>query len=280
MIGDAYIAGPAFAGSPVIIQTLGQFDGAIVSLTWNGVEFIDHYDHGRELQTSVHYGPIEEDEAGTQAGGQSQLLAFVQRRNVVITSIRPALYYGGGPSPDTVISKRVQVGWDKLKSVIDYQTSVKVTSLHAQMQVEAPTAYMPAGFDEFFSYRNGKLRAIPRPNLCCAYSAYPLIIANPTQNVAMGIIAAKRPSIYSVGFFNGVSKWSVTYARGLTRPGVYKYDVKIAIGRFAIVEGAMHRIEQKLGIGAATRSAPVTGRPGQSAASRGASAGSRSAHHR
>ena len=87
MIGDAYIAGPAFAGSPVIIQTLGQFDGAIVSLTWNGVEFIDHYDHGRELQTSVHYGPIEEDEAGTQAGGQSQLLAFVQRRNVVITSI-------------------------------------------------------------------------------------------------------------------------------------------------------------------------------------------------
>jgi hypothetical protein len=274
MIGDAYIAGPAYAGSPVTIETLGEFAGAIVSLTWKGVEFIDHYDHGRELQTSVHYGPIiEEDEAGTQAGAQSQLLAFVHKRNVVITRIRPALYYGGGPSPDTVVAKRVQVGWDGFKNVIDYQTSVKVTSLHAQIQVEAPTGYMPAGFDKFFSYLDGQLRVIPAPNLCCAYSARPLIIANTAQNVAMGIVAAKRPSIYSVGFFNGVSKWSVTYARGQTRPGVYSYDVKIAVGRFSMVEATMRRLEHKLGVGAASRPATMTGR----AAGRGASAASGSA---
>ena len=277
MIGDAYISGPAYMGSPAIIQTLGQFAGAIVSLTWKGIEFIDHFDHGRELQTSVHYGPIEEDEAGTQAGSQSQLLAFVHKRNVVITRTRPALYYGGGPSPDTTIWKRVQVGWGGFKNVIDYRTSVTVTSLHPQMAVEAPTAYMPGGFNEFFSFVHGKLRVIPAPHLCCSYSAFPLIIMNPTQRVAMGVVAAKRPTIYSVGLFNGVSKWGVTYMRGRTPPGVYSYDTKIVIGRFSFVEATMHRLELKLGVGVGTRSAAVTGRAGQPAARHGASAATRSA---
>jgi hypothetical protein len=250
MIGDAYIIGPGFAGAPAIIQTFNQYAGAIGALFWHGIDFIDHYDHGRELQTSVHYGAIEEDEAGTRAGSQSQLLAFVHKRNVVITKIRPALYYGGGPSPDTIISKRVQVGWGGFRNVIDYQTSVKVTALHSQIAVEAPTAYMPGGFDQFYSFALGKLRAIPTPNLCCAYSKLPLLFVNPANNVAMGVVAATRPTFYSVGSFGGVSKWSVTYVRGRTKPGVYSYDVKIALGPTGLVEKTMNKLEQQLGLGA------------------------------
>ena len=52
--GDATIrakAGP----SDIVITTTNRVAGAIHSLTWNGKEFVDSADHGRQIQSASNF---------------------------------------------------------------------------------------------------------------------------------------------------------------------------------------------------------------------------------
>ena len=49
--GDAVIRSP-FGNSEIVITTTTRLAGAIHSVTWNGREFIDSADHGRQLQSA------------------------------------------------------------------------------------------------------------------------------------------------------------------------------------------------------------------------------------
>ena len=50
--GDAVIRAPA-GNSEIVITTTSRLAGAIHSLRWNGKEFIDSFDHGRQLQSAA-----------------------------------------------------------------------------------------------------------------------------------------------------------------------------------------------------------------------------------
>ena len=50
--GHAVIRAPAH-GSEIVITTTPRLAGAIHSLTWNGKEFIDSFDHGRQMQSAA-----------------------------------------------------------------------------------------------------------------------------------------------------------------------------------------------------------------------------------
>ena len=52
--GDAVIRAPA-GPSEIVITTTSRVAGAIHSLTWNGREFIDSADHGRQLQSAANF---------------------------------------------------------------------------------------------------------------------------------------------------------------------------------------------------------------------------------
>ena len=52
--GDANISNWV-DGDVLSITTSTMFGGAVMSLIWRGVEFIDTFDHGRELQYAAHY---------------------------------------------------------------------------------------------------------------------------------------------------------------------------------------------------------------------------------
>ena len=41
--------------SEIVITTRPRVAGAIHSLTWNGKEFIDSFDHGRQLQSAANF---------------------------------------------------------------------------------------------------------------------------------------------------------------------------------------------------------------------------------
>ncbi len=47
--GDAELTG-VVGGKPLVIRTTSRLAGAIDSVKWDGVEFIDSHDHGRQLQ--------------------------------------------------------------------------------------------------------------------------------------------------------------------------------------------------------------------------------------
>lgn len=69
--GDAVIRAPA-GNSEIVITTTSRLAGAIHSLRWNGKEFIDSFDHGRQLQSAANFdlGGELRDEAfnPTEAG--------------------------------------------------------------------------------------------------------------------------------------------------------------------------------------------------------------------
>src|SRR5258708_5824181 len=52
--GDATIRAKAGA-SEIVITTTARTAGAIHSLTWNGVEFVDSFDHGRQIQSASNF---------------------------------------------------------------------------------------------------------------------------------------------------------------------------------------------------------------------------------
>jgi hypothetical protein len=143
MYGDIYIQGQPYAGSPVIISTCCHRGTAIGSLMWRGIQFVDTFDNGRYLQTSVHFGGTEEDEAGQAGNGPAGTRVIYAKRinaRTLATTVRPELQNGSGLSPDVLTSKRVMIGWGGFRNVIDYQMTVKLTAFHQSMFVEVPSA--------------------------------------------------------------------------------------------------------------------------------------------
>src|SRR5579872_3822919 len=77
--GASGIRGRAGA-SDIVITTTERLAGAIHSLTWNGKEFIDSFDHGRQLQSAANFDcdgaffpeTFNPTEAGSRADGTGQ----------------------------------------------------------------------------------------------------------------------------------------------------------------------------------------------------------------
>src|SRR5690348_6028806 len=57
-----------FGNSDIVIGASKRFAGAINSLTWNGREFINSYDHARELQSAVQLNGAGECLNPSEAG--------------------------------------------------------------------------------------------------------------------------------------------------------------------------------------------------------------------
>ena len=92
--GDAAIRAKA-GTSEIVIRTTSRLAGAIDSLTWNGKEFIDSADHGRQLQSASNFdvgtrftpetfNPTEAGSRGDGAGptSTSKLLSLQHRREL------------------------------------------------------------------------------------------------------------------------------------------------------------------------------------------------------
>lgn len=104
--GDGEIRSDDLA-SPLVIKTSTNMAGAIESLTWNGKEFINKSDHGREMQSSAFLAILNEselrpcynpNEAGSRYDGaptrpsSSRLLSFSAQGNTLSSSSYPAYW--------------------------------------------------------------------------------------------------------------------------------------------------------------------------------------------
>lgn len=98
--GDATISNQA-GPSNITITTTKRLAGAIHSLTWNGAEFIDSYDHGRQLQSATSfnnwgecYNPTEAGCAQDDTGETSTSLLMYQfaEGNYMETQTLPAFW--------------------------------------------------------------------------------------------------------------------------------------------------------------------------------------------
>jgi len=178
--GDSVIRAKA-GESAIVIKTTSRLAGAIDSLTWNGMEFIDSFDHGRQLQSALsfdagsqdafwaeRFNPTEAGSRGDHTGNTStsRLIRLIAADNHLETQVQMAFWLPPGEKSfgrpalnqtalsNHQLSKQVHIGWKHLPHAIRYETTYHIADNepHRYAQFEALTGYMPEHFNQFLTW--------------------------------------------------------------------------------------------------------------------------------
>lgn len=270
--GDAVIRRSAGV-SEIVITTTSRLAGAIHSLTWNGQEFINSTDHGRQLQSASNFdagGPFIPEvfnptEAGSMSDGAGQssssrlwsLHAEGNRLNTVSQMafwLRPGEKSLGNPARNrTVLSnhwlrKDVEIGLPGRPHVIRYDVNFIVPEgeQHTYGQFEAVTGYMPQVFTQFWRFDQEKDALMPL-DAGPGEQADPVVLSTNSGSHAMGVFSPAQPShgFEQVGYGRfafpdaNVTKWNcvfrVRHPDGIPT-GAYAFRCYVIVGTKAIVE--------------------------------------------
>ncbi len=264
--GDAVIrakAGP----SDIVITTTSRLAGAIHSLTWNGKEFINSTDHGRQLQCAAafdwdrgfnaeSYNPTEAGSRDDGAGDKSssKLLSLHAEGEELRTTIQMAFWLtpgeksGNDPArndralSDCVVAKCVHIGRRGLAHAIEFDTTFTIPrgERHTSVHFEAPTGYMPAEFGRFWKYDADKAD-LEKLDDHAGEQDRPVVLSTADGAYAMGVYSPDQPSpgFERVGYgrfrfkAEKVNKWNCVFRvrdpKGIAA-GDYHFRTFVAVG--------------------------------------------------
>jgi hypothetical protein len=250
--GDAVIRAPA-GGSEIVITTTSRVAGAIDSLTWDGREFIDSHDHGRQMQSASNldhdgsffnecFNPTEAGSLHDAAGPTSTsrlLWISASGSNLATVSqmafwLRPGETSGGHPAVNTtalsnhLLQKQVRIGLPGLPHVIRHAVTFTLPAdeRHTQATFETLTAYMPADFRSFHGLRqDGQLVPLPDGQ---GEQSLPVVASTADGRHAMGAWSPDRsqttgrPVSYGRFWFEQerVAKWNCVIRERSAADGV------------------------------------------------------------
>jgi hypothetical protein len=280
--GDAVIRA-AFDGSEIVITTTSRLAGAVHSLTWNGKEFIDSVDHGRQLQSACSFdcgraGPFHaECYNPTEAGGRidgagpkstSRLLEIRAEGAELSTKIQMAFWVPPGEKTegkpalndkllsDHVIAKRVRIGVGGRANVIAYDVTFTVPASedkrHTLAQFESLTGYMPTEFSRFLRHDAAAGRLVPLGD-GPGEQRDPVVLSTENGSHAMGILSPDTDRKPGFGRFRfapqRVVKWNCVF-RVRDKAGVpagdYSYRHYVIVGTLADVEATMTSLRSEI----------------------------------
>jgi hypothetical protein len=206
--------------SPLVITVTPRVAGAIHSLVWDGKEFVDSTDHGRQIQSASNFDcgakfvpeVFNPTEAGSLADGAgptstSKLIESSARDNELMTLNRMAFWLkpgeksdghaarNAGPLSDHYVSKRVRIGYKDLPHAIEYRVAFVVPpgEKHTYAQFEAVTGYMPAEFGTFLRYDAKRKKLVPLSD-GPGEQADPVVLSTASGDHAMGAYSPDQPS--------------------------------------------------------------------------------------
>lgn len=278
--GDGEIRAP-YANSEIIIRTTSRLAGAIDSLRWNGKEFIDSTDHGRQIQSASNFDfgsrfspeTFNPTEAGSRDDGAgatstSRLIQFAASGNQLRTTSDMAFWLQPGERSqgnlaknktslsNHQLTKRVTIGYRDLANVIQYDVTFGVPDdeVHSFAQFEAVTGYMPAEFSRFVTCDPATGKISP---LSDGPGEQPLPVILSTQNGlhAMGVFAplsatptTSRPPGYGRWNFNQahVVKWNCVfrYEADPIVSGDYSFRCFVIVGTLDSVAESIKRLRR------------------------------------
>lgn len=221
---DASISSSANGGTVVVTASGSRFAGAISSITYRGVQYIDIADHGRELQSALQLDGWGECYNPTEAGSvndankmtsTSNLLSISSANNVLQTQTQPAFWlaafqqYGKPcnpslPYPDNTVSqarnttdvsnlifrRTASFFGAAIPNLLNLDVSWSFLDNHASTNIEASTAYLPATFNVFLTYDRAS-RTLTKVAATTTGSATPL-----------PVIIAQTNGLHSMGAFS------------------------------------------------------------------------------
>ena len=264
--GDAELTG-LIGGKPLVIRTTSRLAGAIDSVKWDGVEFIDSHDHGRQLQSAINadiggvyhvecYNPTEAGSVVDALGPKStsRLEELSVRDGMLTTRTRmafwlaPGMKSGGHLAQNTellsnhVLTKQVSIGRPGMDHVLDYKVTFAVPGdrPHKVLQFEALTGYMPQAFSEEFRFdaKSSTLVPLPRKN---GEVRDPVVLSTPSGSHAMGVFTPDRapagqPAV-GYGRFQFVRekvvKWNCVFRlrqAEAIKPGDHSFRLYVVVG--------------------------------------------------
>ncbi|MCA9222518.1 MAG: hypothetical protein KDA71_19460 [Planctomycetales bacterium] len=282
--GDAVIRAAA-GESEIVITTTARLAGAIHSLTWNGREFVDSTDHGRQIQSASNLdagSPMTPEtfnptEAGSRRDGAgatstSRLLHLVASGNTLQTTTRMAFWLapgetsGGHPAKnrqllsDHLLTKRVTIGVVDMPQVVQYDVtfSLPVGERHHYAQFEAVTGYMPAEFEKFWKFNSatGELEPLSDGP---GEQRDPVVLATSDGRYAMGVYSPDQPSrgFEQAGYGRfrfqreRVTKWNCVFrlrdSRQPIPPGEYSFRNFVLVGDLETVRRDMAALHARFG---------------------------------
>ena len=256
--------------------------GAIDSLMWNGREFINSYDHGRQLQTAVIIDSYGECYNPTQAGSSNDGLAstttsvlegvYTEASRLAVQNL-PAYWLAAGqahpfPSGNCVravnttnvsdyrMNTDVRVGFGGIRHAIEFITAVQLPRYASAFQLEGPTAYLSGEFSSFYAmnFATGGLIAQSPAN---TEQDEPVIISLPDGSAALGVWSPNLPdggtaSRYARFSFidggnpaNSTTKWSAVFRRTGLAPGTYSFRSFLFVGSLENVRVAMIQVRNQ-----------------------------------
>lgn len=273
--GDAVIRAPG-GKSEIVITTTKRLAGAIHSLKWNGREFINSTDHGRQLQSACSFDntptanaeTFNPTEAGSRRDGEgsastSRLLELSAEKNHLRTRTQMAFWLAPGERSegqlarnantlsDYVQTKDVRIGHESWPQALDYRVTftVPTNAHHTLAQFEALTGYLPPEFDTFWQFnpQTGKLEPLSDGP---GEIANPVVLATADGRHAMGIFAPPQQQEQTTGPTYGrwrfaaekVVKWNCVFrvqnADGIHQ-GDYSYQMLVPVGSLEEVEAML-----------------------------------------
>lgn len=211
--------------SELKIKAPRLYAGAINSMTFRGVEYIDTADHGRQLQTAVSFDGHGECYNPTEAGSRddhlknpdvstSVLLSTYRGQNYLETTtdagfwlyptetqyrnpLNPSLGCANKPGDfgtkntkyrdNYLIHKTVLVGYKGIQNILQYKVDYTLPKDHVSANFESLTGYMTLRFNKIYSYNtdNGNLERLGWEPM--GEQLYPLVVATEDNAHAMGI---------------------------------------------------------------------------------------------
>jgi hypothetical protein len=253
------------AGHPIALSTSARTASAVSSVVWNGVEFIDDHDHGRQLQSASNHGVVgqpfcAEGYNPTQAGSvndgagptsTSTLTAELVAGNQLTTAGKMAFWQAPGQTnpagctaynttllSDHGVSTKYTLGvrvnglW--VDNLIRHDVTFTIPDQPGfdffYHQFEALTGYMPPSFSVFRSWNpaSNQLNPIAAPN---AEQPLPLIVSTPDSQFAMGVYSPGLPQAGSTSAGYGGFVFPGASSDAGPGTGVSKWNVVYREGR-------------------------------------------------
>jgi len=205
----------------VTVQSNAVAGGALWRWFWNGVQFVNNADYGRQIQADFYY-PASQNYNPTEAGDfyhrsdpilahGSPLLMFENQGTTQITRAVPLNWdptvFGGDPDhpviwDQLVIGKDLTLDFNNMGSVAKYTTHL-VLPTATEGTYEAPVVFLSSNFNRFWTY-----------------DAQAKTLSEVTSRMPSGCSATQPTFVYLTHFGGDI----ISDASGANAMGVYGVD--------------------------------------------------------
>ena len=267
--------------SPLKLTITPRLAGAVHSIQWQGQEFIDSHDHGRQLQSASNFdagtkfsgetfNPTEAGSRNDAAGptSTSKLLHLSYSKHQLQTTSQMAFWLApdqtssGHPAKNKtllsnhILTKRITLGFQNWPNVIRYEATftTPVGEFHRYAQFESVTGYMPARFEKFWGVNLSREQLVSLSD-GPGEQRHPVILGTADGKLAQGVYSPQQPSVgfESAGYGRfrfpaaKVTKWNSVF-RIRNDDGVpaghYYFDNYVIVGDLGVVTNTILELEQ------------------------------------